>query len=371
MRVAMVLLTSGATSGGAAKHFRVLPPLLAQDPRVSALRLFMPQGAMAPPPEGIPVFEWAKGSAAARRRAIRTALEDFGPDVVFIPTARYFATPGAATVVMVRNMEPLLTPFEGNTLIDRVKNVGRRIAAEHACRRADRVIAVSDHVRDFLVDRWSIASDRIGTVYHGVDVPAVVQRPVSLEALGEAPFLFSMGSIRPARGLTDLVDGLADARLPPSLRLVFAGKADRGSEPYLASLRDRAREIGVADRIIWAGQLNPSEVAWCFRHARAFVMTSRAEACPNTVLEALSHGSLSVSGDNPPMPEFFTDAALYYANGDSRSLANSLVELLAQPLAAAQTLRDRARERAAHFTWESCARRTVDELAVAFNRRSR
>lgn len=370
LRLAIVLYTSGSVSGGAAKHIGIVPPLMARDPRVAAVKLFVPAGALRTLPREVDTFEWPAGGRAGDEE-LRQAIEAFRPDVIFIPSARFITISGTPTVVMVRNMEPLLTPFAGNRLIDRLKNVARRMAARRACARADRIIAVSGHVRDFLVDRWAISTDRIGVVPHGIEAPPEANRPASIGALGKRPFLFSMGSIRPARGLTDLVEAMAHPAFAQDIHLVFAGKADAGAEHYRDALVDTAERTGLTDRIHWAGQLGPQEISWCFKNARAFVMTSRAEACPNTVLEALAHGSFSVSGDNAPMPEFFRDCALYYRNGDAGSLAETLAALLSLGPGEEAAMRARSRRRAADFTWEECARNTVGELVIAVNRRSR
>lgn len=371
LRIAVVLYTSGSVSGGAAKHIRTVPSLMARDQRVGALKLFVPAGAVRDMPPEPDVFEWPVSDGSDGDAALREALDAFRPDVIFIPSARYFTIPATPTVVMVRNMEPLLTPFAGNRLLDRVKNVARRIAAKRACDRADRIVAVSDHVREFLVDRWSIPDERIGTVSHGIGPPPNPLRPSSLAALGDRSFLFSMGSIRPARGLTDLLEAMADPAFRQDVDLVFAGQADAGAEHYRNKLLALASEMSLNGRIHWAGQLGQAEISWCFENARAFVMTSRAEACPNTVLEALSHGSFSVSGDNAPMPEFFRDCALYYRNGDGASLAEALSRLLSLGPEEEGAMRARSRERAADFTWDECARKTVDELEMAVSLRSR
>lgn len=91
-------------------------------------------------------------------------------------------------------------------------------------------------------------------------------------------------------------------------------------------------------------------------------MTSRAEACPNIALEAMSHGVLTVSGDNAPMPEFFGQAALYYPLGDPPSLAAAIRETLALPLPERDFLRSKGRERAVEFDWNTTAERTMQEL---------
>ena len=130
---------------------------------------------------------------------------------------------------MIRNMEPLARPIAGNRLIDMAKNLGRAYAAWQACRHASRVIAVSNYVRDFLIHTWHVPAERLGVVYHGVDSPrqgAFMPTPANLGGLGPQPFLFTAGSIRPARGLEDLVDALGTLATAQGFRppLVVAGE---------------------------------------------------------------------------------------------------------------------------------------------------
>jgi glycosyltransferase involved in cell wall biosynthesis len=100
-------------------------------------------------------------------------------------------------------------------------------------------------------------------------------------------------------------------------------------------------------------------------NAAAFIMTSRAEACPNIVLEALSFGARCLSTDNPPMPEFFGDSARYYKAGDPESLAGLLDGTLST--AAKAGYRDAARARASAFTWAATLQGTLAQLAIAAN----
>ena len=371
MKVAFVLYTNGKVSGGAAKHARTIPPLMRQDPRVEDLRMFVPEGALSANVHGVKMFQWKPGGGRTAAKALKAELVQYQPDVVFVPSARFVGLPGVPSVVMVRNMEPLLTPFASDDLIDKLKGIARRFVALRACRKAARIIAVSEHVRDFLVDQWSLPEADIGIVYHGVEDPPHRIRPSSLSLDTDRPFLFSMGSIRPARGLDDLIGAMADDRVPADLQLLFAGKPDAGSEHYFSALKASAVRLGIADRVHWLGQCGPGELSWCFRNARIFVMTSRVEACPNTVLEAMRQGSFAISGDNAPMPEFFRDTALYYRNGSPASLAETIVAALALEPGAEKRMREAALNRSHDFTWLNCSRRTVDELEVAISCRNR
>jgi glycosyltransferase involved in cell wall biosynthesis len=358
MRIAVANLTSGGLSGGYRKYLARLMPLIASDRRVERLTVFLPGSAVVPLGEQVDVRAWTPDDARQGYVALARDIAQLAPDVVFIPTARHASFGRIPTVTMVRNMEPLTVPFGGNSVKEGIKNVARAWEARRASRRATRVIAVSEHVRDFIITRWRIDPVRVGMVYHGVDRAALVPRGVTTDPA----VLLTAGSIRPARGLEDLVRALP--LIDGSIRLVIAGQVDPGCEGYAARLRQLTERLGVSTRVMWAGQLGSADMFSALQSCTAFVMTSRAEACPNTALEAMSHGCAVVSVDRAPMPEFFSDAALYYPTGDAPALAGQLRAIVADN-ARRQRLAEAASHRAKAFTWEATKDRTIQELELA------
>lgn len=370
MHIALVNLTGGGLSGGYRKYLGRMAPLLAADPRVSEVSNYIPADSLRHVEHTEGAVAIARSDARLGFPRLRRAIARTRPDVVFVPTARTLRC-AAPTVVMVRNMEPLLVPFEGNRLGEGARNLARALSARWACVRSNHIIAVSEHVREFLERRWSIRPDRISVVYHGVDgAHEASAMPPGLDALDHEPFLFTAGSIRPARGLEDIVRALpALADEGRTRRLVIAGNHDGEFRGHYDDIRALARDLGVADRVFWAGQLSPPEMAWCFQNAELFVMTSRAEACPNIALEAMSHGARTVSTDHDPMPEFFGQTAIYYRARQPGSLASAVRRALGLPHAEVDRARQSARETAGRFRWQDTATRTVDALARACGKR--
>lgn len=365
LRVAMVNLTSGGLSGGYRKYITEIVPGLRADRRIDEL-------VVINPPAQSHLADWSWPTTDPRRgyRATKQYIADFNADVVFIPTSRLLKVRGIPTVTMVRNMEPLVMPFAAPTIKERLVNLARLTACRWSSHSSDRVIAVSEFVRQHLVARWRVSAGRVGTVPHGVDrpTPGNGQQPSGLtDASGVR--LFSAGSIRPARGIEDLLGALArlkESALP--VELWFAGKATPGAERYFASLRDSAQRLGIADRVRWLGDLAPPQMQWCFENASAFIMTSRVEACPNLVLESMSHGALCVSTTDAPMPEFYGDAVYgYYRAGDAAELAAIVARLAAAGESDPEVARARraASERVKSFTWAKTVDRTIEELMFA------
>lgn len=365
MRLAIVNLTSGGLSGGYRKYLETLLPLLRADPRISDLTVFLPAAAAGlGERSGVAVRELPIARLRGRTR-LRDMVHAERPDVVFIPTSRWTSFGTIPTVVMVRNMEPLDAPFGGNGLGESLRNIARMSATRRACERADAVIAASSYVSDWITGHWGVQRKKIHVVYHGVEQPdeSLEARPPASLA-GDSRFLFTAGSIRPARGLRDAIEALpAIVREQPQLKLAIAGEVDRSALGHAASLRKRARELGVSGSVLWLGRLSATEMRWCFRNCATFIVTSRAEACPNTVLEAMANGCLIVSGSNPPMPEFLRGSAAYYRPSDPASLAVQVTGLLDAAPAARADARALAARLASDFDWKKTADATVTLLA--------
>jgi len=367
LRVAIVNLTSGGLSGGYRKYLCKLLPLIAKQYAELELNVFIPAQRcedFALP--GVSVRTWPAGLFRGSIDLLRREVTKLRPEVVFIPTARWIDFQGIPTVVMLRNMEPLVAPCAGNPWRERLVNCARAWEARSACRRATRIIAVSKFVQTFLMQRWKIDPEKIGLVYHGVDEEVVpAEPPPSIAAACSGRFLFTAGSIRPARGLEELLCALARVKGLGHLEcLIVAGCADPGMMGFKGRLEQMAQELGVAEQVIWAGQLSAQEMAWCFKHSIAFVMSSHAEACPNIVLEALAGGAICVSTDQEPMPEFFGNAALYYQRKNPDALANKIIQTLRLSEAQRTDLRQRAKWRSMDFRWENTAKETLQQLQL-------
>ena len=365
----MVNLTTGGMSGGYLKYLRHLAPIFLKSPDVESATFYVHPDLIGNAGlKDLPLQTWPAGDHWSGYSELKNSLLSSKTDVVFVPSARWMSAGIIPTVVMVRNMEPIEVPFGGNPILEMVKNVGRAREARAACRKAKRVIAVSHHVRDFIVSHWSLPAEKVGVVCHGVDAPFDTDEvPPMLKSLAAGnDFIFTAGSIRPARGLEDLIGALGIlAKSGQRPQCVIAGGVDYGMDFYRKKLERLAVSLGVDKQVFWAGSLSPQQMSWCYRRCTLFVMTTRAEACPNTALEAMAHGCLSVVTDKAPLPEFFKSAALYYQAPHAPTLAARIQEALAADAAEQHRLRNTGLELAAKFQWSDTARRTLEELQLA------
>jgi glycosyltransferase involved in cell wall biosynthesis len=373
MRIAIVNLTGGGISGGYRKYLQNIIPLLSSHKDVKAI--------LCAAPKKISFNSWFKTAlknvsfigckpfSIIGRIDIQLhhALAAFNPDVIYIPLERYFSYGNTPVVCMLQNMLPLVG-LQYVPLLEVLRNRVQKIVACRSVKKADRIIAISSFVSEFMHNEWNVELDKIGVVYHGVTVPAedfsVVPATVPVEWIEN--FIFTAGAIESYRGLEDLFQSLRCLRQDGyAIKVVVAGAVRPVMKSYFKKLQRLVEQLDLQESICWAGTLNEKEMAWCYKNACAFIMSSKVEACPNTALEAMSYGNIIISSTAPPMPEFFGESAIYYEVGDVQKLAACIKDAFGLSTAQRDNLSRTAIKRAGEFSWEHTVNETVEQLKKA------
>jgi glycosyltransferase involved in cell wall biosynthesis len=373
MRLAMICLTGGDVSGGYRTYLQNMLPRLAAHRDVEALLCLAPERAGLPESLG-PVSGLTHAPCrplGARHlvrepdRLMQAALAAFAPDIVFVSLGRYIRWRRVPTVVMLQNMEPFVPGLPGDPPVERCRKFLERRLAARAVRRADHTIAVSGFVREYLTKTLRVPLRRVSQVYYGMppigDAPRA--RPASVPREWDGEFLFTCGSVRPARGLEDAVAALGELRQRGRpVQLVIAGAAVPRLRSYQSHLQDSILRRGLAEQVRWTNYISGGELAWCYEHCAAFLMTSRVESFGMIGLEAMAHGCLCVAADNPCLPELFGQAAMYYHPGDGTSLADRIEQVHSWTEEEKAQMASAARARAAEFSWDAATDATVAVL---------
>jgi L-malate glycosyltransferase len=112
----------------------------------------------------------------------------------------------------------------------------------------------------------------------------------------------------------------------PDAEFVIAGDGSCGDE-----LLTLARELGVSERVRFLGHRD--DVAAVLDDADLFVLTSRSEAFPNSVMEAMASGLPVVATNVGGIPELVSDGETgrLVPSGDSEAVAVTLLDLMDNP----------------------------------------
>lgn len=370
MRLAIVNLTGGGFSGGYRKYLKNMLPRLAEHNDVKALLCISP--------EGNDIASWFNKPSAIQFCSCRhlqinhlvhipdkkmaECLIDFSPDIIFMPVDRYIKFKNVPVVNMVRNMEPLVPNMKGDSWGEIFKKFIQRKLTCNSVRLATHTIAVSGFVKDYLTTKLHISENKISLVYHGLTPPLNCIRPATIPDGWDDNFLFTSGSIRPARGIDDALEAMFYLKQQHDLKLVIAGETVPNMKKYRAGLEKFVVLKGLANNVCWAGNLNEEEMHWCYEKCRLFIMTSRIEACPNIAMEAMSTGSIAIAANNPPLPEFFSNCAVYYEPKSGRSLAEAIIQRMSIDGKQRLAMSKQAKMKSSMFSWDLTADKTVSVL---------
>ena len=201
-----------------------------------------------------------------------------------------------------------------------------------AARGAARVLTVSERTKQDVVELYRIDAERIVVTPHGVD-PVFTPGPGGADS-----YLLLVGSVEPRKNPL----AAADAAAALGMHLVVAGpERDSG---LARELQSRGADV--------RGYVTDEELVGLYRGAAALLLPTRYEGFGLPALEAMATGTPVVAAPDAALQELAGDAAVFVepellAAGVREALARR-DELVAAGLA-----------RAAQFSWEETARRTI------------
>lgn len=157
----------------------------------------------------------------------------------------------------------------------------------------------------------------------------------------------------------------------PRLLRAFERLLSAGTEHDLVLAWDPPRDIRqlyekcVSEgRIRFTGRVSDSTLRDLYAAATAMVYPSLDEGFGLPLLEAMSCGTPVITSDASCLPEIAGEAAVYINPLDEQHLMSAMANLAADSSKREQ-LRQRGLRRAAQFTWERCARQTLDLYRAA------
>ena len=236
-----------------------------------------------------------------------------------------------------------------------------RAVVSAAARRAAGVITVSEASREAIVSALPVAPDRVCVVHNGAGrepgagVPAdALRRQLAIPE--EARVVLCVAAMRPHKNQALLVRALT--HLPGNVVVVLAGH----EEAYAGELRALGAELGVEDRLRFAGYVSDAELEGLYALATCAAFPTLAEGFGLPVLEALRRGLPVACSDLPVLREVGGSACVYFDPGDPAGAARAVRVAMERDPA------DRSgAQRAARFGWEATAQKTLDayERALA------
>ncbi len=235
---------------------------------------------------------------------------------------------------------------------------------------ADRIVANSHALKRVCVERYAIPAEKIDVVHWGIDSDGFdgdaprenLFRPRALPASApRVPIVLFLGRVTWQKGPDYFIEMAARvARYVPNAKFIVAGQGD-----MLPRLIRRTAELGIADRVHFAGGVHGAQVNRLYRMADVCVMPSVSEPFGLVALESLRNGTPCVIPKTAGVAEVVVNA-FKVDFWDVDAMTNQIVALIQYPVLRDVMSRNAKQElETRRFSLEEPARLTADAYARA------
>jgi glycosyltransferase involved in cell wall biosynthesis len=208
-----------------------------------------------------------------------------------------------------------------------------RLARDLELRGAAHVFTPSAYLRALAIS-WGVPAERVTVLPNPAPrVPDLPPRGDLQRSFGlNGATLVFAGRLTAQKSLGRALEAVVEAE---GVRFVIAGDG-----PDRETLEDRARELGLGERVLFLGPQPRERVVELFRAADATILSSSWENFPHTVVEALAVGTPVLAMDAGGVAEVVRDGVngLLVPAGDTRALGDAVRRYFADA-----TLRERLR----------------------------
>jgi glycosyltransferase involved in cell wall biosynthesis len=310
-----------------------------------------------------PWLKYAKGieHPFSMRRFLRR-VRDTRPDVIHF---QWLPLP-MVDQCFLRSLAPqfplVLTLHNTGKLFHGNVSPWREFGSKDVFRVFDAVIVHSEFSRRQVLQQGIVSEERLHVIPHGTldYYRTLVEEPLASPPPNGLQEILFFGQIHAYKGLDVLIE--AFARLPEAIRDGVLLRVAGNPGMDLGSLRKRARDLGIAERIVWQlGFLREEEIPGLFRRASLAALPYRAIDQSGVMMTALAFDLPVVASRVGGFGEVVQDGVhghLVEPN-DVESLSKALAGILSSPerqlsmRQAIQTLRT------GDLSWSSVAGKTL------------
>jgi len=235
-----------------------------------------------------------------------------------------------------------------------------------ALREAGRLIVPTTATADRVLTLVPDAGPRLRVIWEAPDScfrpapdPEEVRRRVLAIAGIADPYLIVVGADQPAKRHDLALAAFAEAAPTPWRLVMVQRPASHDYLTRLARLQQRARELRVDDRVVWLPGVERDDLAALIQGAGALMQPSIYEGFGLPIVEAMACGCPVVATDIPPFREIAGGAAVLVPPDDAGAFGSAVRELVGSA-GRRRSMAEQGLLRATAFSWDRCARETLD-----------
>jgi glycosyltransferase involved in cell wall biosynthesis len=240
-----------------------------------------------------------------------------------------------------------------------------RLTVRHSARRAARILTLSEHTRQDIIETYKIEAERVTAIpLAAPDHFAPITHDKELQRVRhnygiDGDYVLSVGSIQPRKNFVRLIKAYAllrgrhtSYRFP---KLVLVGKRAWLYDETLRTLE----ETGCKDSVVLTGYVPESDLPALYSGALCFVYPSYFEGFGLPPLEAMKCGAPVIVGNATSLPEVVGDASLQVDPFDVSAIAAAMDQLI-NDSRLRHELSIKGLQRATMFDWRETAKQTLN-----------
>lgn len=284
------------------------------------------------------------------------------------PTSRIPMSYTGKTMVTFHDMAMYKIP----ECFPRTKMAREKISYKLMARKADKIIAVSESIKNDIENIFNVGS-KTEVIHSGLDKRFFDNFCAGSErVLGEfgikKKYILFLGTIEPSKNITRLLQAFAkfkkkliqekfktSGKRRFDYQLVLAGKRGWLAKEYLQIIKD----LGLKKDVVFTGYIIGDELCPLFRKSEFFILPSLYEGFGMTVLEAFATETPAIISQTESLKEISGDAAYYINPLDVNNITEAIMKFSKN-----EQLRDEYRKKGIKqvrkFDWDDVARKTIN-----------
>ena len=284
-------------------------------------------------------------------------------DVMFIPTAATLPMGPIPVVCTIHDVTPFTMPSHSAPV-----GAMQRILLNGCARFSRMIITSSECSKKDIVAHLRVPEEKVVVIHDGCDQSLFNPAPPDVAALTallarlriDKPYLLHHGTIQPRKNLKRLIEAfhlMLAENADLDFDLVLVGQLGWESDDIVNAAAKRDDR----GRVILAGMLDDSDLALIIKGASLAVVPSLYEGFSLPMVEAMACGVPTIASNTSCLPEISGNALAYFDPLSVEDIAACMHAVL-RDSDLNRRLRQKGIDRAREFTWERCARQTLNVL---------
>lgn len=269
---------------------------------------------------GVPIHYIGKkkGFSFSAIAKLFRALDRFSPDVVH---THLYACVYTALWPMLRK-KPFLHTFHTLPEVEN-KRLVRRLLTTHLIRKGAMIpVAISESIRKMVADFYGISADRVPMVYNPVDMKKFSGKTADDDGVFRFITVGRLSEVKNQQMMLRAFGAFLAKGYDAKLQMLGRGEEE-------ANLKSLAQDLGIQERVEFVGYV--SNVEDYLMNAQVFLLSSRYEAQPLSILEAMAAGLPVISTDVGGVSDIVTDNGILVPADNGNAMMQAMESLYTQP----------------------------------------